>query len=105
MGLNLACIVQRFLYDGDILDHGASPDVAGESSHRRLLTPSPCVPTQPSGSEVGESSEERKYSYDADYHQLLKDYRKVQALLSSPRLNAKMLRGELDVMRDVRQVS
>jgi hypothetical protein len=66
MGLNLACIVQRFLYDGAILDRGASPDVAGESSHRRLLPPSQCVPTQPSGSEVGESSEEHEYSDNVD---------------------------------------
>ena len=35
------------------------------------------VPAQPSGSEVGESLEEHEYSDDADYHQLLKDYRKV----------------------------
>ena len=39
-----------------------------------------------------------------DYHQLLKDYCKVQALLSSSRLNAEMLRGELDATRDALQV-
>ena len=49
---------------------------------------------------MGESLEEHEYSDDADYHQLLKDYRKVQALLSSSRLNAKMLRGEIEVACD-----
>jgi len=83
---------------------GLPPGVAEESSHRRSSLPSPCVPTQPSGSEVGESSEERKYSDDIDYHQLLKDYHKVQALLSSSRLNAEMLRGELDTARDALKV-
>ena len=54
--------------------------------------------------EVGELSEEHKYSDDVDYHQLLKDYHKVQALLSSSRLNPEMLRGELDTTRDAFQV-
>jgi hypothetical protein len=54
---------------------------------------------------VGESSKEREYSDDANYHQLLKDYRRVQALLSSSRINAEMLRGELDAVRDALQVS
>jgi len=54
--------------------------------------------------EVGQSSEEREYSDDIDYRQLLKDYRKVQVLLSSSRLNAEMLRGELDAARDTLQV-
>ena len=48
---------------------------------------------------------EREYSDDIDYRQLVKDYRKVQALLSSFRLNVKMLRGELDIARDALQVS
>ena len=47
---------------------------------------------------------EREYSDDIDYRQLVKDYRKVQALLSSSRLNAEMLRGELDAARDALQV-
>ena len=84
---------------------GLPPGIARESSHRRSPLPSPCVPAQPSGSEVGESSEERKYSDDIDYHQLLKDYHKVQALLSSSRLNAEMLRGVLDATHDALQVS
>jgi len=84
---------------------GLPPGVARELSHRCSPPLSPCVPAQPSGSEVGESSEEHKYSDDTDYHQLLKDYRKVQALLSLSRLNAEMLRGELDVARDALQVS
>ena len=53
---------------------------------------------------MGESSKEHEYLDDADYHQLLKDYRKVQALLSSSRLNAEMLRVELDAARDALQV-
>ena len=104
MGLNLACIVQRFLHDGAIPGHGASPGVAGESSRRRSPPPSPCVPAQPSSSKVGESLEEREYIDDADYHQLLKDYQKVQALLSSSRLNDEMLHGELDFAHDALQV-
>ena len=105
MGLNLTCIVQRFLYDGAIPGHRASAGVARESPHHRSPSPSPCVPAQHSGSEVVELSEERKYSDDADYHQLLKDYRKVQALLSSSTMNAEMLRSELDAARDALQVS
>ena len=54
---------------------------------------------------MGESSEEHEYSDDADYLQLLKDYYKVQVLLSSSRLNAKMLHGELDITHDALQVS
>ena len=83
---------------------GLAPSVAGESSHRRLPPPSPSVPAQPSGSKVGESSEECDYSDDVDCHQLLKDYRKVQALLSLSSLNAEMLRGELDTAHDALQV-
>ena len=83
---------------------GFSPGGAGESSRRRLLPPSPSIPAQPSGSKVGESSEERESLDDVDYRQLLKDYRKVQVLLSSSRLNAEMLRGELDAASDALQV-
>ena len=84
---------------------GLPPSVAGESSHRRLPPSSPCVLAQPSGSKVGKSLEEREYLDDVDYRQLLKDYRTVQVLLSSSRLNAEMLRGELDATRDALQVS
>jgi hypothetical protein len=35
----------------------------------------------------------------------LKDYREVQAVLSSTRLNAKMLHSELDATRDALQAS
>jgi len=77
MGLNLACIMQRFLHDCAIPDSGASPGVARESSCRRSPLSSPCVPAQPSGSEMGESSKESEYSDDADCHQLLKDFCKV----------------------------
>ena len=84
---------------------GLCPGGAEESSHHRLLSPSPSIPTQPSGSKVGESSEERESSNDIEYHQLLKDYREVQVDLSSTRLNAKTLRGELDAARDVLQAS
>jgi hypothetical protein len=70
---------------------GIPPGVAKESSHRRSLPPSPCVPAQPSGSEVGESSKKREYSDNADHCQLLKDYHKVQALLSSSWLNTEMM--------------
>ena len=84
---------------------GLSPGGAGESSHRRLPPPSPSVPAQPSCSNVGESSKERESSDDVKYHQLLKDYHEVQADLSSTRLNAKMLRGELDATRDALQAS
>jgi hypothetical protein len=61
-------------------------------------------PTQPSGSKVDESSEKHEYSDDVDYHQILKDYHKVQVLLSSSRLNAEMLHGELDAACDALQV-
>ena len=84
---------------------GLHPGVARESPYRCSQPPSPCVSTQPSGFEVGESSEEREYLDDTDYHQLLKDYHKVQALFSSSRLNTEMLGGELDVTRDALQVS
>ena len=84
---------------------GLSPGGDRELSYRCLPPPSPSVPTRPSSSKVGESFEEREYLDDADYHQLLKDYHKVQALLSSSRLNVGMLRGELDVARVVVQVS
>ena len=65
-----------------------------------LIPPSPSIPAQPSGSKVGESSEERESLDDVEYHQLLKDYREVQVDLSSTRLNAKMLCTELDAARD-----
>ena len=89
---------------------GATPIVelptggVGESSRCRSPLSSLSVPAQPFGSEVGESLEAHQYSNDVDYHQLLKDYRKVQAL-SSSRLNAEMLRGELDAAHDTLQVS
>jgi len=84
---------------------GLSPNIARESSHCRSPPPSLCVPTLSSSSKVGESFEEREYLDDADYHQLLKDYHKVQTLLSLSRLNAKMLCGELDAMCDALKVS
>ena len=83
---------------------GLSPNIARESSHCRSPPPSLCVPTLSSSSKVGESFEEREYLDDADYHQLLKDYRKVQVLLSLSRLNAEMMRGELDAAHDALQV-
>jgi len=79
---------------------GLSPGGAREPSHRRLPPLSPTIPTQPSGSEVGESSKERESSDDVEYHQLLKDYGEAQVDFSSTRLNAKMLPGELDATRD-----
>ena len=84
---------------------GLSPSGVGESSHRRLPPPSPSIPAQPSNSKVVKSLEERESIYDIDYHQLFKDYCEVQAVLSSTRLNAEMLRGELDAARDALQVS
>jgi hypothetical protein len=84
---------------------GLSPGGAGESSRRCLPLPSPSVPTQPSGSKVGESSEERESTDDINYHQLLKDYRQAQADLSSTKLNAEMMYGELDDARDALQAS
>jgi hypothetical protein len=50
-------------------------------------------------------SEKHKYSDNAEYRQLLKDYHKVQVLLSSSRLSIKMLRSELDAACDALQVS
>ena len=85
------------------LGMGLSLGVAGESSRRHSSPPSPCVPAQPSGSEVGESSEECESLDDVNYHQLLKDYREAQVDLSSTRLNVEMLRGELDAARDALQ--
>ena len=84
---------------------GLSPGGAAESSYRRLPPPSPSVPTQPSSSEVGESSEEHESSNDVEYHQLLKDYRDVQADLSLTRLNTETLHGELDATCDALQAS
>jgi hypothetical protein len=49
---------------------------------------------------VVELLEERESSDDVEYRQLLKDYCEVQADLSSARLNAKMLCGELDTARN-----
>ena len=105
MGLNLACIVQRFLHGGAILVHGAFLGGARESSRHRLPPPSLSIPTWPSGSKVGKSSEECESSDDVNYHQLLKDYCEAQADLSSTRLNVKTLRGELDSARDALQAS
>ena len=84
---------------------GLSPGGARESSHRRLPPLSPSVLAQPSSSKVGESLEEHESSNNVEYHQLFKDYREVQADLSSTRPNAKTLRGELDVVRDALQAS
>ena len=60
MGLNLGCIVQRFLHGGAIPGRGAFPGGARESSRHHLPPLSPSVPAQPSGSKVGESLEERE---------------------------------------------
>ena len=79
---------------------GLSPGGARESSHRRLPPLSLSVPAQPSGSKVGESSEERECSNDVEFHQLLKDYCEVQVDLSSTWLNVETLHGELDTVRD-----
>ena len=79
---------------------GLSPGGAGESSHRRLPPSCLSVPAQPFGSEVGESLEEHESSDDVEYHQLLKDYHEAQVDLSSARLNAEMLRAELDAACD-----
>ena len=54
---------------------------------------------------MGKSLEERESSDDVEYHQLLKDYREVQVDLSSTRLNAEMLCGELDATRDALQAA
>ena len=62
---------------------------ARESSHRRSPPPSPSVPAQLSGSEVGESSGDEKY------RKLLKHYHEVRALLCASRLHADMLLGDL----------
>jgi hypothetical protein len=45
---------------------------------------------------VGESSEKRESSDNVEYYQLLIDYHKVQADWSSARLNAEMLRADVD---------
>ena len=79
---------------------GLSPGGARESSHRRLPPPSPSIPAHPSGSEVGQSSQEHESSDNVNYRQLLKDYHEAQADLSSTRLNAMMLRAEVDAARD-----
>ena len=54
---------------------------------------------------MGELSKEHESLDDVEYRQLLKDYREVQADLSSTRLNAETLRGELDAARDALQAS
>ena len=105
MGLNLACIMQRFLHGGTILGRGAFPGGARESSRHRFPPLSLFVPTHPSGSKVGESSEECEFSDNVDYHQLLKDYREVQAVLSLTGLNVEMLRGQQDATHDALQAS
>ena len=84
---------------------GLSPGGVGELSHHCLPPPRPSVPAQPSGSEVGELLEEHESSDNVEYHQLLKDYREVQMDLSSTRLNAEMLCGELDAACDALQAS
>ena len=84
---------------------GLSPGGAGESSRRRLLSPSPSIPAQPSGSEVGESSKEHESLDGIEYHQLLKDYHEVKVVLSSTKLNAEMLCNELDATCDALQAS
>ena len=84
---------------------GLSPGCVEELSHRPLPPLSLYVPAQPSGSKVGESSKEHESSDDIEYHQILKDYRDIQADLSSTRLNAETLRGELDAARDALQAS
>ena len=63
-----------------------------------MAAPSPVVGLSPDGAR--ESSEERESSDDIEYHQLLKDYCEAKADLSSTRLNAEMLRTEVDAMRD-----
>ena len=65
---------------------------AGESSSRCSPSPSPYIPTQPSGSEVGESSGDEKY------RKLLKHYHEVRAALCASRLHTNMLRGDLVAM-------
>ena len=84
---------------------GLSLGGAGESSHHDLLPSSQSVPAQPSSSKVGESSEDHESLDNVEDHQLLKDYREVQADLSSTRLNAETLRDELDAARDAVQAS
>ena len=84
---------------------GLSPDGARESSRRRLPPPSPSVPAQPSGSEVGGSLEEHEPSDDIEYRQLLKGYREIQVDLSSTRQNVEALRAELDATRNALQAS
>ena len=84
---------------------GHSPGGVGQSSRRRLPPPIPSIPTQSSSSKVDKSSEEHESSNDVDYHQLLKDYHEVQAVLSATRLNVKMLHGQLDASRDTLQAS
>ena len=54
---------------------------------------------------MDKSSEEHESSNYVNYHQLLNDYREAQEDLSSTRLNAEMLRGEMDAMRNALQAS
>jgi len=84
---------------------GHSTGGAEESSCCRFPPPSPSIPAQPSGSEVGESSEEHESSDDVNYCQLLKDYQEAQVDLSLTRLYAEMLCGELDATCDALQAS
>ena len=49
---------------------------------------------------MGELSKEHESLDDVEYRQLLKDYREVQADLSSTRLHVEMLRAELDTSSD-----
>ena len=84
---------------------GLSPGRVEELSHRPLPPLSLYVPAQPSGSKVGESLEEHESSNDIEYHQILKDYCKIQVVLSSTKLNVEMLCSELDAARDALQAS
>ena len=79
---------------------GLSPGGVGETSRCRLPPLSPSVPAQPSGSEVGESLEERESLDEKEYHELLKDYHEALADLSLTRLNTKMLRTKVDAACD-----
>jgi hypothetical protein len=105
MGLNLACIVQRFLRGSAIPGRGAFPRWCQRVVSSSLAAVSLSVPAQPSSSEVGELLEECESSDDVNCHQLLKDYHEAQADLSSTRPNAEMLRGELDAACDALQAS
>ena len=63
-----------------------------------MAVPSLAVGLSPDGAR--ESLEDHESLDDVEYHQLLKDYHKAQANLSSTRLNAEMLRAELEATRN-----